>query len=621
VHPRQALALLWRALPFLRPVRWQLGGVALVASVLAAVTVPLGLLLLDLFFTRVLQGEPLTVVEAALLRLPRAETVSVEVLAPGMRREIAERTLLVGLVVATPIWVIGVMLWYWVMTLLQRVNQHVRLLLLDRLQALSLRWHAESRVGDAVYRLYQDSAMVTQVLTVLLIQPTLAIGGYGVSVLVVGVVDPRLALVLVLASLPCLLVGGMVSARLRARFATARAANSALTATVQELVAGLRVLKAYGAEGRALERFAADSHAAFGTAYGARGVLAGFDVALFWIVGGALLAATAWATLATRDGDPLFARRLLAGMGFTAWNLGVFTFVRGRFGAGTDALRALFGVWARTQDVVAGLSRVFDVLDRDPEVSDAPDAVALEDVRRGITFDGVDFAYGPGRPVLHGVRFTARVGALTALVGPSGAGKSTALALLLRLYDPDAGAIRIDERDLRTLRIDTVRQRVALVLQAHYLFGATVRENVALAVPGATDAEVAEVLRLACADDFVGALPDGWNTVLGTRGTKLSSGQRQRLAIARALLKDAPILVLDEPTAALDPETERRVLENLRHWGRERVILIVTHRPATIRLADEVVVLRAGRVVEAGAPSTLLAQDGAFRALVSHEAG
>jgi ABC-type multidrug transport system fused ATPase/permease subunit len=223
--------------------------------------------------------------------------------------------------------------------------------------------------------------------------------------------------------------------------------------------------------------------------------------------------------------------------------------------------------------------------------------------------------------VLHGVRFTARVGALTALVGPSGAGKSTALALLLRLYDPDAGAIRIDERDLRTLRIDTVRQRVALVLQAHYLFGATVRENVALAVPGATDAEVAEVLRLACADDFVGALPDGWNTVLGTRGTKLSSGQRQRLAIARALLKDAPILVLDEPTAALDPETERRVLENLRHWGRERVILIVTHRPATIRLADEVVVLRAGRVVEAGAPSTLLAQDGAFRALVSHEAG
>jgi ABC-type multidrug transport system fused ATPase/permease subunit len=621
VQPRQALALLWRALPFLRPVRWQLGGIALVASVLAAVTLPLGLLFLDLFFTRVLQGEPLTELEAALLRLPPAETVTVETLAPAMRREVAERTLLAGVVVATPVWVIGVMLWYWVIALLQRVNQHVRLLLLDRLQALSLRWHAEARVGDAVYRLYQDSAMVTQVLAVLLIQPTLAIAGFGVSVVVVGVVDPGLALVLVLAAGPCLVVGGAVSARLRARFATARAANAALTATVQELVAGLRVLKAYGAEGRALERFAADSHGAFDTARAARGILAGFDVALFWIAGGALLAATAWATLATRDADPLFARRLLVVMGFTAWNLGVFTFVRGRFGAGTDSLRGLFSVWARTQDVVAGLSRVFSVLDRAPEVTDAPDAVALEDVRRGITFEDVDFAYGPAGRVLHGVGFGARVGAITALVGPSGAGKSTALALLLRLYDPDAGAIRIDGRDLRTLRLDTLRRRVALVLQEHYLFGATVRENVALAVPGASDAAVAEVLRLACADDFVRALPDGWNTVLGTRGAKLSSGQRQRLAIARALLKDAPILVLDEPTAALDPETEQRLLENLRRWGRARVVLIVTHRPGTIRLADEVVVLRAGRVVEAGAPRALLARDGAFRALVSHEAG
>jgi len=390
---------------------------------------------------------------------------------------------------------------------------------------------------------------------------------------------------------------------------------------VQELVAGLRVLKAYGAEGRALARFAADSRGAFDTAYVARGTLAGFDVVLFWIVGGTLLAATAWATLATRDGDPLFARRLLAGMGFTAWNLGVFTFVRARFGAGTDSLRALFTVWARTQDVLAGLSRVFDVLDRAPEVADAPDAVPLTDVRHGVAFDGVGFAYRAERPVLHAVRFEARVGAVTALVGPSGAGKSTALALLLRLYEPDAGAVRIDGRDLRTLQVETLRQRVALVLQEHYLFGATVRENVGLAVPGASDADVAAALRLACADDFVRALPDGWHTVLGSRGAKLSSGQRQRLAIARALLKDAPILVLDEPTAALDPETEQRVLQNLRAWGRERVILIVTHRPATIRMADHVVVLRAGRVVEAGAPATLLARGGAFRELVSHEAG
>ena len=210
---------------------------------------------------------------------------------------------------------------------------------------------------------------------------------------------------------------------------------------------------------------------------------------------------------------------------------------------------------------------------------------------------------------------------MTALLGPTGAGKSTLVALLLRLFDPDAGGIQIDGVDLRRLKLASLRAGVAVALQENLLFGATVRENIRHARPDASDAEVQAAARVACADGFISALPRGYDTLLGERGARLSSGQRQRIAIARAVLKDAPILVLDEPTASLDAATEQGLLESLLAWGRDRAILLVTHRLSTLRHADRIVLLEHGRVVEAGARADLMARPaGALRALLEREA-
>jgi ABC-type multidrug transport system fused ATPase/permease subunit len=273
------------------------------------------------------------------------------------------------------------------------------------------------------------------------------------------------------------------------------------------------------------------------------------------------------------------------------------------------------------QDVAVGLDRVLEVLDREPEVRDAADARELRGVRDGLAFRGVGFRYRPDRPALEAADFAVPVGAITAVVGPTGAGKSTLLALALRLFDPDRGAVEIDGVDLRALTVESLRRNVAIALQENLLFGTTIRENIRYAVPDASDAAVRAAAKVACADEFIERLPLGYDTPLGERGAKLSTGQRQRLSIARAVLKDAPILLLDEPTASLDVDTERRVLANLAAWGKERAILVVTHRLSTVRQADHIAVLSGGRVVEVGTHAALVAREGgAYRRLVETEA-
>ncbi len=213
-----------------------------------------------------------------------------------------------------------------------------------------------------------------------------------------------------------------------------------------------------------------------------------------------------------------------------------------------------------------------------------------------------------------------KLGSITAIVGPTGSGKSTLMALLLRLFDPEQGRIEIDGTDLRRFTLVSLRNRVSIALQENVLFGTTVRENIRFAVPDAGDRQVREAARIACADPFIEKLPAGYDTLLGARGTKLSTGQRQRLSIARALLKDTPILILDEPTAFLDAVTEHAVLQNLAEWGAGRVIFLITHRLSTIRRADQVIFLSDGKVVEEGTHDELMEREGgAYRSLVLAE--
>jgi ABC-type multidrug transport system fused ATPase/permease subunit len=616
LHFRLIVRLLVRCLHLLRPVRGHLALLFLGFSALALIFVPVGILLMDAFWTRVLQGAALTAAQASLLQLDPAVFGGAGALGPEERREVLLRTIAVGLglgLAATPS---SFALYYYRVWILQRVNQILRMRMMERLQSLSLRFHAESRIGDAIYRMYQDSAMVTQLIDVLVIAPLGMLGRYLFCVLVVAFFDPGLALVLAALWPPLLLAGYWFSRRLRVRFRAAREANAALTSRIQETLQGIKVIKAYGAESIEQARFEADSRAAFDAAFSARGLLAVFVVLLFWVAVSAVVASTAMAAVKTLEGDGV----LIAAFGFSAWTLGLFNYFKTRFGDGAGQLRALFRTWGRTQDIAIGLDRVFELLDLEPEVADAPDAIPLPRIRRGIRYRSVRFRYQPDRPALESISFEAQVGTITAIVGPTGSGKTTLMALLLRLFDPEQGAIEIDGVDIRKLQVASLRERVAVALQENLLFGTTVRENIRYAVANASDEQVREAARIAGADQFIEQLPEGYDTLLGERGTRLSTGQRQRLSIARAILKDTPILILDEPTASLDAETELRVMDNLAEWGKGRLVFLVTHRLSTIRRADQVLVLKDGRIAECGPHAELVSrEDGIYRSLVETE--
>src|SRR5258705_191130 len=506
--------LVRRVLQFLGGLRRHLVVLALGSTLLLLVGLASFLILAPALWNGVLQGKEISPLAGRLLGLDPAQLGAGVALTAELRRMAAARLTWVMGGIAVAITAGSMSLIYYGVWILQRLNQLLRMQILDRLQALSLRFHDQSRVGDAIYRTYQDSAMVTQVVQSFLLVPAFALLRFAVVALALAAFSPRFAVALLLLWVPLGLAGAALGTRLRGRFRLARASNSALTSQIQESLSGMRVIKAFG------------------------------------------------------------------------------------------------------------LDRAFELLEQQPEVADAPDARPLARLEKSIAFRDVSFAYRVDRPALVGVDFEAPVGGITALVGPTGAGKSTVMALLLRLFDPDTGAIELDGVDLRALRVADLRRAIAIALQENVLFAASVRENIRYARPKASDAEVRAAARVACADEFIAALPGGYETELGERGARLSTGQRQRLTLARALLKDPQILLLDEPTASLDAETEQRLVRSLAEWGRGRCILLVTHRLSTVRLASRVVFLDHGKVIERGAPDELLARPGgAYRALVETERG
>src|SRR5437764_9210452 len=273
-----------------------------------------------------------------------------------------------------------------------------------------------------------------------------------------------------------------------------------------------------------------------------------------------------------------------------------------------------YTTWAM-EGATAGARRCFEVLDREDDVVDSPNAVAIASANGAIGFSDVSFAYAQDRPVLHDVNLSVEPNQMIAIVGGTGAGKSTLLSLVPRFYDPTSGFVTVDGRDVREIKKKSLRAQIGIVLQDTLLFSTTVRENIAYGRPEATEDEIINAARRAQADEFIRQMPNGYASTVGERGQQLSVGQRQRIGIARAFLKNAPILLLDEPTSALDPTTEAAIMETIKELMRGRTTLIATHRLATIHDVDRIVVVERGRVVEQGSGSELLARGGVYAKL------
>tara|TARA_B100000809_G_scaffold138138_2_gene135681 strand:+ start:22201 stop:24135 length:1935 start_codon:yes stop_codon:yes gene_type:complete len=550
-----------------------------------------------------------------------AQPDTVSVLTQEQRKTVRNRLIIWGIVGSLFGALFGAGFWYYNVWVWQSVNQNLRVAMVERAESLSLSYHDNARVGDAIFRVYQDSAMIVNLIQSGIYTPISAALGLIIGLFVVAMFDPWFTLVVVVVVFPVVWLSIVSTPRIRRRVLANRIANSDLTSRAQEVFAAVKVVKANRAESRVFDRFSADSIRALDAAYFLR-----LDMALITLVVGLLAGSTlilseyimvSWII----DQRDTFLGALVASLiGFAVWNYGAYRIAMGQVGGFAFGMRGLLGIWMRMQDLFLALERAFFLLDIEPEVDDPENPLPFPIRVARVRWRNVVFGYNPDQPILRGIDLEAGAGSITAIVGATGSGKSTLMSLLLRLYDPNSGRIEVNDVDLKDMAVDDVRRHAAIALQKNVLFANTIANNIGFGNPTAEPAAIETAATIACAHDFIEAQSKGYNTELGERGAKLSAGQRQRLSIARAVLRDAPILILDEPTASLDAQTEQRVLTNLTTWGKDKVIFLITHRLSTIRNADQIAFLEDGRIVETGSHDELTRlENGRYRAFVETE--
>jgi subfamily B ATP-binding cassette protein MsbA len=487
----------------------------------------------------------------------------------------------------------------------------VRCDLYRKLQALNLAYHRSVPQGDAIYRLSSDTFACQTILQTLITAVVAAVTLVTMGAVLMSRSAPLTLLALSVA--PMLAVANVAfGRRLKQRSMECKEYDTRFTTAVQRSMANIGLVQAFGREDLEFSRFHGSVRETIQAWWRLNWQQMTYNLivgTLFGLGGAAVFGYGGY--LVYRD---QFVNHAAGGM--TVGDLMVFTSYLALL---WQPLCTLTGFGANIQGGVAGAHRVFEVLDRDPVIADAPNAVAMPRWPRVLEFENVEFRYDGARPVLRDVSVRIEPGQMVAFVGSSGVGKSTLLNLLPRFYDPTAGRILLDGVDTRDVRVKDLRRHVALVLQESVILPTTIAENIAYGRGGATMEQVREAARMAGAAEFIEALPDGYNTLIAEGGANLSGGQRQRISIARALLTEAPFVVLDEPTSALDPHHEALIAGALRGLKGQRTVIIVSHRLGVVADCDQIFVMDAGRIVERGTHDELLARCGHYYVMARHQ--
>lgn len=477
---------------------------------------------------------------------------------------------------------------------------NLRTELYAHLQRLSLKFHDTRRSADSSFRVAYDSQSIQTIYN----KGFTNIFTSGITLLGTFVIMLRLDWQLTLLSLVIIpfLIGTIYffANRIRRESTSIQEHESAVLTQAQEGLSAIRMVHAFGREEFEVSQFHQQ----------ARGSLQANLRLNATNVRSALIISTL-VVIATAGMYYLGTMHVLRGT-LSLGSLLVFTAYLLMLYQPLESLT--YTAWAM-EGATAGARRCFEILDRQDDVVDSPKAVAIEKTKGAISFQNASFGYNSTREILSNISLEIAPNQIVALVGGTGAGKSTLVSLVPRFYDPTAGHLTLDGRDIREITKKSLRQQIAIVLQDTLLFSTTVRENIAYGRPGANDEEIREAARRAQADEFISKLPDAYESQVGERGGHLSVGQRQRIGIARAFLKNAPILLLDEPTSALDPTTESAIMETIKELMRGRTTIIITHRIATIHGVDQILVLDNGRVVEQGRGPELVARGGVYAKL------